>query len=102
MRWVSRAVGMVVAVAVLAAQGTPRRSGIDLNNIDPAVRAQDDFYRHVNGKWLARTEIPADKPSYGAFVELSDKAEADLRTIVEAAASTGAPRGSVTQQVGDL
>ena len=103
MGWGLRAAGVVGAVVALTGQGVPRRSGIDVNNIDPAVRAQDDFYRHVNGKWLARTEIPADKPSYGVFVELSDKAEADLRTIVEgAAATTGAPRGSVTQQVGDL
>jgi putative endopeptidase len=39
-------------------------SGIDLQNTDDSVRPQDDFYQHVNGKWLAATEIPADKGSY--------------------------------------
>ena len=34
----------------------------DFSDFDPEVRVQDDLYRHVNGHWLAVTEIPADKP----------------------------------------
>jgi hypothetical protein len=33
-------------------------SGIDLQYADDSVRIQDDVYRHVNGKWLATTQIP--------------------------------------------
>jgi predicted metalloendopeptidase len=92
-----------LCVVALAAQQPVLQSGIDLRNVDAAVRPQDDFYRHVNGKWLARTEIPADKASYGSFVELTDKAELDVRTILEAAGSSANRQtGSVTQQVGDL
>ena len=29
-------------------------SGIDVQYIDPAVRVQDDFFTHLNGKWLAK------------------------------------------------
>ena len=36
--------------------------------------------------WLAKTEIPADKSSYGSFDMLIDKSQADLRAIVEDAA----------------
>jgi len=78
-------------------------SGIDAANFDPAVRPQDDLYRHVNGAWLAKAEIPADRAMYGAFVRLVDKAEADLRAIIEAAAEKpDHPAGSVEQKVGDL
>ena len=35
-------------------------SGINIDELDPSVRPQDDLYRHVNGRWLERTEIPAD------------------------------------------
>ena len=55
---------------------------------DTAVRPQDDLFQHVNGAWLAKTEIPADKASYGAFDILFDKAQADLRAIVEEAAKS--------------
>ena len=57
-------------------------------SFDREVRPQDDLFRHVNGSWLAKTEIPADKASYGAFDILFDKAQADLRAIVEEAAKS--------------
>jgi putative endopeptidase len=46
--------------------------GIALENIDTAVRPQDDFFTHVNGGWLARTNIPADQGRWGSFNELRE------------------------------
>ena len=34
------------------------KSGIDQADVDPDVRPQDDLFGHVNGRWLATTEIP--------------------------------------------
>jgi predicted metalloendopeptidase len=42
-------------------------SGILISELDSSVRPQDDLFRHVNGKWIARTEIPSDKARYGSF-----------------------------------
>jgi len=58
-------------------------SGIAVQYFDPAARPQDDFYKHINGKWLADTEIPPDKGSYGTFMMLRDEAEAKLHTIID-------------------
>ncbi|CCQ10334.1 putative peptidase M13 family protein [Pseudoalteromonas luteoviolacea B = ATCC 29581] len=63
------------------------KSGIELNNIDKTVRAQDDFYYHVNGQWLARTEIPADKSNYGSFTQLYENSQEAMKTVLEAAAN---------------
>src|SRR5262249_46583909 len=91
------------APAPTASAGTSSlSSGIDAANFEKAVRVQDDFYKYVNGTWLAKTEIPADKSSYGAFTQLADGAENDLRELIEAAAKTSGTAGSVEQQVGDL
>lgn len=78
-------------------------SGLDLTSVDQAVRPQDDLFKHVNGGWLARTEIPPDKAGYGTFVALADKAQLDMRAIVEEAAKTPdkAP-GSDAQKIGDF
>jgi putative endopeptidase len=77
-------------------------SGIDVQYVDPAVRAQDDFFSHQNGKWLATTEIPADKSSWGAFAKLRDDTTPQLRAIVEAAqADQGKKAGSEKQKLGD-
>lgn len=58
-------------------------SGLNAAYFDAATRPQDDLYRHINGKWLDVTEIPADKARYGAFYELDDLAQSQLKAIVE-------------------
>ncbi|MET0974201.1 MAG: peptidase M13, partial [Leifsonia sp.] len=76
-------------------------SGIDRKELDDSIRPQDDLFRHVNGKWIARTEIPADKARYGSFYLLHEEAEKAVRDIIVESAS--AESGSVDERkVGDL
>jgi len=81
----------------------PLVSGLELAAYDKSARPQDDLFQHVNGGWLTKTEIPADKASYGAFDMLFDKAQADLKAIVEEAAkdTTNSPE-SDGQKIGDF
>ncbi|WP_444994374.1 M13 family metallopeptidase [Aliikangiella sp. IMCC44359] len=84
-------------------QQTPLKSGIELANMDKTVRPQDDFYRYVNGAWLDKTEIPADKSSYGSFTALRDKSRRDVKAIIEETAQLeSVDKGSDAQKVGDL
>lgn len=80
------------------------RSGIDLTALDTDVRPQDDLYAHVNGRWVASHEIPADRATDGAFRALHDRAEEQVRVIIEeAAARAAAGEGEgVEAQVGAL
>jgi putative endopeptidase len=66
-------------------------SGVYTDNIDPSARAQDDFYRYTNGKWLDNTDIPADKSNYGIFTVLADKAREDVQKIIENAGKSDKP-----------
>lgn len=78
-------------------------SGIETRFIDPAVRVQDDFFTHLNGKWLTATEIPADKSSWGTFAQLRDDVQPQVRMIIEAAQQDKrAKKGSEAQKIGDL
>lgn len=103
-----RAIVTTLLFALLTAtaplQAEPARvSGLDLEGFDRSVRPQDDLYRFAGGNWLARTEIPADRSSYGTFSKLEDDAKDSLRTLAETAAATrNAKSGSDTQKVGDL
>ncbi|WP_202423482.1 M13 family metallopeptidase [Duganella margarita] len=76
-------------------------SGIATEYIDPAVRVQDDLFTHMNGKWLATTEIPADKSSWGSFAKLNDDIQPQLRAIIEGAAGNKAG-GAEAQRIGDF
>lgn len=78
-------------------------SGIDLQYIDPSIRPQDDFFRHVSGKWLASVEIPADRARFGSFDQLRDLAEEQLHAIIdEVSAKKHFPTGSEAQKITDL
>ena len=89
-----------VAGSLLIAQ---QKSGLDPTAFDKSVRAQDDLFRHVNGGWLAKTEIPAERAVYGTFVQLDERAEAHLYALIEElAGDKNRKPGSTAQQVGDL
>ncbi|HUX70312.1 MAG TPA: M13 family metallopeptidase [Cellulomonadaceae bacterium] len=81
------------------------RSGIDLTALDPAVRPQDDLFGHMNGRWIADHEIPADRAMDGQFRILHDQAERDVRDIILESAElpvTGAPDATVESKIGAL
>ena len=70
---------------------------LETAHTDTSVRPQDDLFRFVNGQWLTTAEIPADRPSSGAFTTLRDESEAACRQIVEGLAeqfSSVAPEGA--------
>lgn len=98
--------GMVVACA--PDSGTPAQAerplglGVDLANMDRSVRPQDDFFRFVNGGWLASNEIPADRSRWGSFDALNEAAEQNVLAIVREAAATDAAEGTDARKVGDL
>jgi len=59
--------------------------GIALENMDNTVRPNDDFFRHVNGAWIDKTEIPDDQTSWGGFNQLRKKTDADVLEILNKA-----------------
>jgi predicted metalloendopeptidase len=78
-------------------------SGIETQYIDQGVRVQDDFFGHLNGKWLQTTEIPSDRTSWGTFIKLRDDTLVQIRSIVEAdQKKPGKKAGSDEQKIGDL
>lgn len=81
---------------------TPKHSGLLLQHMNLKVRPGDDFHAFVNGGWIDRTEIPADKSSYGIFMMLREQSQEYVKTIIEESATGGFAKGSDEQKVGDL
>jgi putative endopeptidase len=73
--------------------------GFDADGMDRSIQPGDDFYRHANGTWLDKTEIPADRSSYGMFTTLAEQADRRTRELIEA--QTQAPEGSEARKIGD-
>ncbi|WP_255585818.1 M13 family metallopeptidase [Tsukamurella sp. TY48] len=83
--------GVLAACGVQTPGGGPSTSarpnrplaGPDLSGVAPGVRVQDDLYRHVNGAWYDGFQIPGDKAQYSTFDDLSDRAQEQLKAIIE-------------------
>ncbi|HEX5857232.1 MAG TPA: M13-type metalloendopeptidase [Microbacterium sp.] len=76
------------------------RSGLALDELSAEIRPQDDLFRHVNGNWIERTEIPDDKARWGSFHLIAEQAESDVRAIVEE--SQAFEPGTEARKIGDL
>ncbi|MDZ8172946.1 M13 family metallopeptidase [Microbacterium xanthum] len=75
-------------------------SGLALDELSDEIRPQDDLFRHVNGSWMDRTEIPDDKARWGAFHLIAEQAEKDVRAIIEE--SQQAEPGTEARKIGDM
>jgi predicted metalloendopeptidase len=90
------------AAVTIAQDRAPRVPGIDVSGMDLSVRPQDDFFRYVNGTWADNTPIPADLSSYGSFAILRERAQENVRAIIEEESRVPGAAGSMSQKVGDF
>ncbi len=92
---------VVAPAAVKPAAAPTIPAGIDLAGMDRTVTPGDDFFAFANGAWIKKTEIPADRSSWGTggiLAELTAKRTADL---IAEAAKQNAPAGSDARKIGD-
>ncbi|HET9032449.1 MAG TPA: M13 family metallopeptidase [Dokdonella sp.] len=74
----------------------------DTNEIDTSINACQDFNGYVNSKWIAANPIPADKTRWGAFDQLRESSLNTQHEIVEAAAKSDAPVGTIKHKIGTM
>lgn len=95
------------ALLMMAACNSPEtntelKSGIILKNMDTTVNPGDNFTAYVNGTWMKNTKIPSDKASYGIGAMVNDKAQEDVKNIIEQAAKGNPAAGTDEQKIGDF
>jgi putative endopeptidase len=101
------ALAMAAAVPALAQAEpvTPPQSfgtwGVDTTQLDPAVDPGADFNAFVNGRWIAQTEIPADRVRFGTFDILREEATHDVETLVASLAAANPAPGTAERRVID-
>jgi predicted metalloendopeptidase len=75
-----------------------KQIGINMENMDKTVRPQDDFYNYVNGEWMKRTEIPADRSRWGSFDELRKNTDKNTLKILREAQNDPAYKEGTDQR----
>jgi Predicted metalloendopeptidase len=83
--------------------GLPEGVGINLSYMDTTVKPSDDFFRFVNGGWIAKNEIPGDLGAYGSFTELREENQSVLLEILrKASANENYKEGSDQRKAADF
>jgi putative endopeptidase len=87
--------GAMTAAALVIVDGGAQRAdaqsgpmkgfGFDQSGMDRAVRPGDDFYAYANGRWQARTSIPADRSVISAFSTPDDAVDQRVAAILKQA-----------------
>jgi putative endopeptidase len=94
----------VAAINSLRAQDSIKTEthGIQVANLDRAVKPGDDFYLYANGEWIKRTEIPPDRSRIGVFTALDEISSKRTAALIEESAKADAAPGSATRKIADL
>ena len=80
-----------------------KSKALDAVDMNKKVRPGVNFVEYAGGGWLKNLNIPDDKTSYGAFDILRENSIKDVQNILlEAAATTNAPKGTPSQKIGDF
>jgi putative endopeptidase len=93
-----------MATDALAQHDSPQPGKfINTANMDPKVRAGDDFFTYANGTWIRQNAIPAKETRWGSFNILRQNSTDKILTILNDVSKTpNQPKGSLKQRVGDL
>lgn len=75
---------------------------IETSYMDSTVRAGDNFFLFVNGRWLKNANIKPTESSTGAVRELYNRTRKKVRDILEESAHGKYVTGSLEQKVGDF
>ena len=92
----------IMAFGLLPSGAQNSTSGIDPANLDKSIRPGDDFYQYAAGGWLATHPIDDEHTSNGAFVDLYEKSQTDIRDLINEYASKPQPQGTLGQKIGTL
>jgi predicted metalloendopeptidase len=75
-------------LSATAQNSTTKVPGINLELMDKKTKPVNDFFRYVNGTWLDKTPIPADKTRWGSFDELRQNTDKDALEILKDAVAS--------------
>ena len=86
----------------VAARLPRHRPGLDKAGMDPAVRPQDDLFLAMNGGWIEKTEIPADKTPGARSTSCANCPTSASRTSSRAWPPSRSPPARINAKIGDF
>ena len=87
--------------ASATAPAAAKTIGVDLSDIDHAVKPGDDFDSYANGAWRAKATIPEDRSSVGVGFEVFQKSEKRNAELIQGLAAAKPQAGTDARRIAD-
>lgn len=91
----------VMAMSVVPAVAQ-QKSGLNAQNFDKSVRAQDDFYQYACGGWMKNNPLPAAYSRFGSFDQLGLDNNKRINGILTELEKGKYAKGTLEQKISDL
>lgn len=79
-----------------------KKQFVSVDGINSSIKPGDNFFMHVNGIWYDSAEIAADQSGVGSYSFLNIPQKELLENILQEAAASENPAGSIEKKVGDF
>ncbi|MDQ1924433.1 M13 family metallopeptidase [Massilia pseudoviolaceinigra] len=81
------------SLAFAPAHGAGQDAAPAAKAVTAPVLPGNDFFAYANGDWLAKTEIPADRSSWGAFAAMAETSNARIVKLIDEVAADKKAKG---------
>lgn len=82
--------------------GTEEVITFDIANLDTTANPGNSFYQYATGGWAKANPIKDEYARYGAFDQLAEKNQEQIKNLIEDLGKTEHKQGSPEQKIGDL
>lgn len=96
---------MILPVACAMLLGTAckeQRQSLDMTNLDTSVDPKQDFYQYACGGWMEKNPLPGEYSRYGAFDQLRETSQNQLKTLIVDLASNVDKETGLAKKIGLL
>nr|MBC7611588.1 M13 family metallopeptidase [Pseudopedobacter sp.] len=74
----------------------------DIQGIDSTLKAGDNFFMYVDGKWYDTAQIPSTQAGVGTYMFMNYPQRIRLQNILDSVSKNNNAKGSIEQKVGDF
>ncbi|MBU0696761.1 MAG: M13 family metallopeptidase [Bacteroidetes bacterium] len=74
----------------------------DIQGIDSTLKAGDNFFMYVDGKWYNTAQIPSTQAGVGTYMFMNYPQRIRLQNILDSVSKNNNAKGSIEQKVGDF